>query len=257
MNTIKYGNNFFVWNGYWEQQVGDVLADYSTVYLFFQWLRIHASNGSGIYKTILDQNYGDYRAVTTASGSYINSQFGTWETLLRTWLLAPLIQEQSGYMGYKGELSVAAWCFNSTGGFQWSLSPGEGIFTLTSNSPYAPGAYGTSGSNIRYVGISQVQNLDTTGPSYAGDIILTFNANSNCNGADEIGYLSNTLTKLSSFQGVFNTVSNRAALPNKYPISIVKKPGGTIADNSHKPGMQGSRLKNIQSLSKKMVKIAE
>ncbi len=256
MQTIRLGNNFFVWNGYWEQQVGDVLADYSTVYLFFQWLQLHASNGTGIYKAILDQSYGDYRAVTTAAALKINSTFSSWETLLRTWLLANLIKDTSGYMGYKGAIDVSAWYFDSQGGYQAYLSPGEGIFALTASSPYVPDNYGTSGSNIRYVGISENLTIDTTGPSYDGVITLTFNANSNCNGNDEIGFISNTLTKPTPLLSLFNTGSKTWAMPSKYAISILKSPGGGLQEGSHRPN-QLLKGKTIQSLKSRMVKISE
>ena len=258
MQTIQYGNNFFVWNGYWETIKGDVLADYSTVYLFFQWLRIHASNNSGIYKAILDSTYGDYRAVTASASLYINSQFGTWRNLLQTWLLAPLIQDPSGYMGYKGEINVNAWYFDSNGGYKYQFSPGEGIFTLTASGSHTPSSYGTSGTNIKYVGISaNPLSFDTIGPDYSGNIVLTFNANTNCNGLDEFGYLSNTLTKLSAYQGLFNTTSKPYAIPAKYPVSILKNPGGNIKAESHKTGKNNLRDLTGLTLSKKVVKISE
>ncbi|MBN2625595.1 MAG: hypothetical protein JXA95_02925, partial [Spirochaetales bacterium] len=71
--TILYGNNFFVWKGFWETDPRfagyGTLADYATVNLFFQWLRIHASNGTGIYRDILDSPCRDVRAVTEAAAA--------------------------------------------------------------------------------------------------------------------------------------------------------------------------------------------
>jgi hypothetical protein len=49
LGTIQIGNNFFYWGGIWDS---DILADYTTAYLFFQWLRMHSSNGIGIYKVL-------------------------------------------------------------------------------------------------------------------------------------------------------------------------------------------------------------
>ena len=257
MDTIAYGNNFFVWDGYWEQVEGDVLADYSTVYLFFQWLRIQASNGSGIYKDILDQNVGDYRAVTNTAGVRIDSQYATWERLLRDWLLAPLFTSPTG-PGYKNQIAVQAHIFTSAGGYKWFFSPGEGIFTATASGTYTPpDTDGPSGLNVRYVGIADNLTLDTTGPDYTGVAMLAFNANSNCEGLDEIGYLSNTLTKLNSFLSQFSRVSNRNAMPSRYAISILKSPGGGLAEDSHKPGKRASKMMGTQFLNKKMVKISE
>jgi hypothetical protein len=110
--SIRYGNNFFVWNGMWEnggfkedgEEIYDTFGNYSTVYLFFQWLRIQAGTRS-IYNDIIAygaQGITDYRSVTKAARTRIpnlllsSKERGDWETLLRTWMAANMIQADTG-----------------------------------------------------------------------------------------------------------------------------------------------------------------
>jgi hypothetical protein len=200
--TIAYGNNFFVWYGIWEldSSIGDSLANYSTAYLFFQWLRLHANNGAGIYKDIINSQYTDYRAVAGAarnqipalglSGSFKND----WETLLRTWMLANAAQAPSGLFGYQnkiGEITrgnegkLKTTYFTGTAKYEWEFYPGEGIFTLIDTSPYEPPA--GSGPHIRYVGFGSGE-IDRTSP-YEGQYLLTFNANEDNTALYPSGYV--------------------------------------------------------------------
>jgi hypothetical protein len=201
--TIRYGNNFFVWNGSWENAPSyDTISNYATAYLFFQWLRIQANNGSGIYKDII-ANAGagitDYRALVMAARQRIPDLSLTsdtdWEPLLRTWMVANLIQSSDGVTGYKNRINEIAQGqaseltlhgFANTGNQMNYFYPGEGIFSAMSGS-YTPS--GGSGSHIRYVGIASSGSIDFTGGTYTGDVLLTFNANSTISGTSESGYL--------------------------------------------------------------------
>jgi hypothetical protein len=192
-DTIKYGNNFYVWYGFWElvDIRRDSLANYSTAYLFFQWLRIHAENDIGIYKEILNSPYRNYQAVTQAARTRIpglgltGSSEKDWETLLRTWMLSNALQAPSGLLGYQnkiGEITrgqverLSTSYFTGTAGQKWEFYPGEGIFTQIdpADSPYEP-AVG-SGPHIKYTGFTEEGALYHT-PPYKGQFLLTFNAN--------------------------------------------------------------------------------
>jgi hypothetical protein len=187
-NTIAYGNNFFVWYGYWELVVGDSLANYSTAYLFFQWLRLHGNNGIGIYKDIINSPFADYRALTDTAQRRIpalgltGSSEKDWETLLQTWMLANMVQAPNGLLGYQNKIgeitggkveNLVTTYFYGTTKDEWAFYPGEGIFTQLDISPYTPPA--GSGPHIRYVGFGS-EGFDRTSP-YEGQFLLTFNAN--------------------------------------------------------------------------------
>ncbi len=106
-NPLKDANlwgQYFVSWGVW----GDPLVNYSTVYLFFQWLRIQAEESSGsrpeIYKTILQDENSDYRAVVNAFNSYTGVS-RTWKEIFMSWLFANLLNHPTGLYGYRNQLT--------------------------------------------------------------------------------------------------------------------------------------------------------
>jgi hypothetical protein len=174
--TASRGNNFYVWNGVWEDQ--DSLTNYSTVYLFFQWLRLQADNGAGIYRDIIDALEPDYQAVTGAAARRIEAAYGSWETLLGSWFAASLLQRPSGRWGYKQELNFEPWYLKPElqHDHSISLAPGEGVYSRFLTSPADPDSLAKQGA-IRYAGYrapsgSQVSPLEGGGDVY----LVTYNA---------------------------------------------------------------------------------
>jgi hypothetical protein len=195
--TIRRGNNFFVWEDDW----GDILAEYATVYLFFQWLGIQSGEDSvdtEIYRDIINSGFADYRAVTAAAANRISPNspdFSDWETLLRTWYAANLICSSSGLYGYKSEIPKSTGNIFSSGSLKtrtlpsssgrnhrWPLAPGEGVYsrlaaelTPPEGSPY--------GGNIQYAGIDAANGTVSVEEPYsppAGSenyYLLTLNVN--------------------------------------------------------------------------------
>jgi hypothetical protein len=202
--SIAYGNNFFVWNGSWDN---DVLADYSTAYLFFQWLRLHASNGAGIYGDIMNNlrsGLRDYRAIVRAAKSRMNipglssgSSDTVWEPVIRSWYLANIMDSPSGIYGYKNQIgTITKGVEPYLAGLVWPSNPGsipffpgEGMASAITSSPYTPP--GGGGANIKYAGIAASGAIDTS-PPYTGKYLLTFNASSAISGSAETGYLAST-----------------------------------------------------------------
>jgi hypothetical protein len=176
-SAISRGNNFFTW-----VEDENLYDEYVTVYLFFQWLRIHAGNGTGIYKDIITAEDLDLKAVTKAAAERIDPKFGDWETLLGTWLLANYVNASSGTLGYKGEISTKPAAIDDV---QLVLSPGEGVFSgfssgVTFSGPTA--AEKTTSPSIRYIKVSA--GGETTPINDAGHNtgtpdarLLTFSAN--------------------------------------------------------------------------------
>lgn len=235
-STIIAGNNFFVWDGYWEQEYGDVLADYTTVYMFFQWLRIHADNGTAIYKEILHSGEPGTLAVTAYAATRIDSQFGSWPVLLRTWYAANLCNDPSGYYGYEGALgSLAKLVYEPDPSDQsWAFAPGEGIVTgLDLEDGFTPG---TGGTHVSYAGITDGllasgTSLDTGAP-YFGEYSLVLNGNTAVSGADEIGLFPVSDTVVASSRNLSTQPASRPQpvgernLPAPYPIDPVFGPDG-------------------------------
>jgi hypothetical protein len=178
--TISKGNNFFVWD---KDRDISVLDDYSTVYLFFQWLRLQSK--TDIYYDIMTSQYYDYRAVTNAARYHINSSYNDWEILLRTWLAANYINNATGVLGYRNDSvlkNVKAPLIKSTGP-EVPLLPGEGVYSFVSGSP---SALPSNSGNIRYLGLSNT----ATSTSIATNARLTYNRNANLEAAAENGLIT-------------------------------------------------------------------
>jgi hypothetical protein len=232
--TIVRGNNFFVWNGTWDD---DPLADYATAYLFFQWLRLHAANGQGIYREIIAtaaSGDADYRAVVRTAKNRIPAlglrDEKDWVTLIRSWHLANLLYRPSGVYGYKDQISsitrgqeeeLALWYFANTRKDDMDFYPGEGVVSRLSAASYTPSK---GGSNIKYVGVPLNGNIITT-PPYSGNFLLTFNANTSKSGAKERGFLASVVPAASAAHNAVNAgvlparrSGAHTALPRSYPI---------------------------------------
>jgi hypothetical protein len=174
-NVFSRGNTFFTWDNEYD--------DYCTVYLFFQWLRIHANGNPEIYKDILTSNYLDYRAVIQAAKKHIGGDFAEkqedleiWETLLGRWFLANHINAPEGLLGYNKEITTQ---IRATTGSIISLAPGEGVFSYLDGKGFTLPANAQSGAHIRYLGVTQGGKLINTQEelslSKETGRILTFN----------------------------------------------------------------------------------
>ncbi|MDR2500566.1 MAG: hypothetical protein LBD37_05735 [Treponema sp.] len=170
-SRISQGNTFYVWS-----HDDFVYDEYVTAYLFFQWLRIHASNGAKIYRDIIHSDKTGYEAVTGAAAKYIDPRFSSWETLLETWHLANYVNAPKGFYGYKGELEIKTAAIKNT---SIPLAAGEGVFSNLVDSTFtAPGG----AASIRYTGINaagEAVGLQSGGPYQKGDRLLTFNVSQN------------------------------------------------------------------------------
>ncbi|AHC14216.1 hypothetical protein [Salinispira pacifica] len=102
------GNNFVTWDR-------DLAEDYSSVYLFFHWLRAHGG-GRDVYSDIFSSPYSDYRAITKLIADRDGTDLGgldvsnndaaTWENALGTWLAATVLLQPSGLYGFRDFDSV-------------------------------------------------------------------------------------------------------------------------------------------------------
>jgi hypothetical protein len=186
--TLSKGNNFFVWGNRGKEDPLSNLADYSTVYLFFRWLSLQKGSPSILLDIETADNY-DYRAVTSVAKN-IKPAWNTWEPLLRTWLAANCYPENNsyGYIGdeyLKGAINVKQKSPNPN--TEILLYPGEGVYSVISSSFSPPGV---SGTHIRYAGLTENSSTIDTVASYSGDILLTFNANTDNDKGTENGALT-------------------------------------------------------------------
>jgi hypothetical protein len=181
---IQKGNNFFVWDNRETEYKDAVLDDYSTVYLFFQWLRLQ-SGSKDIYREItLSDNY-NYLAVTDAANRAMSGNgYDDWGTLLKTWLAANYINAPSGPYGYLDDSVLKSIKAKTApkGVTSISLAPGEGVYSITNNFnlPW-------NNQNVRYAGLDKSGNTLSDTKTFSGGALLTYNANTNIIGATENG----------------------------------------------------------------------
>ncbi|MDR2942622.1 MAG: hypothetical protein LBV17_08545 [Treponema sp.] len=162
--SLDKGNNFFVWgNRTTDKNPYPILDDYSTVYLFFQWLGLQADNK--IYKEIsISKNY-DYNAVINAFNSIVSvDKYMDWKAMLEDWLIANYNKSSSGRWGYGSdtELNKIKTHYAPGGSTSIDLFQGEGVYSKIEGT--APST--TPAGNIRYKNLSSV-------------VLLTYNANTN------------------------------------------------------------------------------
>ena len=212
--TIAQGNNFFVWGNL---QGASILDDYATVYLFFQWLRIH-SGGAGIYREIIASAYPDYRAVTAAAADKIPwfTAGSSWGELFEPWLAANYINAESGKYGYNNDpkLKDVKAKTAPAGTTSLQLLPGEAVYSRTSTDGTISGYASGSGANITYAGLKKDGNVVTVSndTTYPGGALLTYNVSTSGN-VKETGNLTGVAEEAASQTGVLLSRSPGIAGP--------------------------------------------
>jgi hypothetical protein len=176
--TIAKGNNFFVWGNHQDDKLA-IMDDYASVYLFFRWLYLQADTDlrPHIFYDISNSDFRNYQAVTNVARE-INSKWEDWGPLLRTWLAANYYPKNAVY-GYKGDDYLKGIVkVKAITGSTVSLYPGEGVYSTMNNSVSITEEVD---ANIRYAGLNSNIISGTIGTSspYSGNILLTFNANTN------------------------------------------------------------------------------
>ena len=178
--SIAKGNNFFVWGNHQNEPMA-ILDDYATVYLFFRWLYLQTGEAPSFFLDIELSEYPDYRAITKTARD-------DWEILLTRWLAANYYPKNPGY-GYTGDSELLNTVKVDTMTVpSIVLYPGEGVYSIIDGDDFVPGSGG--GRNIRYAGLTANSSVITTSSPYTGDILLTFNANTNNKGPRETGLLT-------------------------------------------------------------------
>jgi hypothetical protein len=82
----------------------DVLSNYSTSFLFYQYVRIHSSEDSDIYGLMMNQDYSN-NGITLIESAIIPtiSTADSFDDLLKDWLIANVINDGTNEYGYGGE----------------------------------------------------------------------------------------------------------------------------------------------------------
>lgn len=167
--TIRNGNTFYVWADF-SAPVSEVLADYSSAYLFFQWFYIHANSDSVVFQEIFDSSFADYRAVESVASRITG--VSDWDDMYTSWLQANLLNRSSGLQGYRGVIATTVHNHtNSTGSID--LPAGGAVYSSIA------GSYNPAGTKTEIVhqGITTAGGSVDTDSPYGGDRLITHNSN--------------------------------------------------------------------------------
>jgi len=225
---ISMGNNFFVWGnraGSGKSQYA-VLDDYSTVYLFFQWLRLQS--GEDIYREISISKKTDYNAVVEAFNNTVSSnKYSNWEDMLKDWLAANYFRNSSGRYGYGSDMKLNQINRHYTPGGSTAINlyPGEGVYSNVTTGISIP----TKTGNINYAGLTGSAPISSG--SISSGALLTYNANTNNSGSAESGTITGVAsTNIVSPSSGSRSIGGFGAGP--FPISA--------GDMLRQKGMEGS-----------------
>ena len=169
---ILQGNNFFVWDNHKSNPLA-IIDDYSTVYIFFQWIRL-LEGRSEIYRDIIASEYSDYRAVLNAMTDWDAG----WAELMVYWLMANYFNLDTGPFGYQGEPRLRDIATGYMSGSTAVLFPQEGVYSRVVQAGQIP----SPSNDAPFITYIDLQN----------GTLLTFNANQNRTGSAETGVLAST-----------------------------------------------------------------
>jgi len=224
-STYSCGDNFYKWD--------NELIDYSTVYLFFQWMRIHSDDGDAIYKDILDSSYTDYSAVVeqikahSSLYSSISISKSSWTQIMVDWLIANQINKTSGKLGYNGEITGLTKMTSSNDSEGYTAAfPYEGMIkSITAG--YTPSA--GSGSNITYLAFNSNGEIDNSS-AYGNDLtgtkyLLAINTNTDTYGSYEKVFLPSSIKSdiLKSYSEIEPQIYKIDILPGQTSLPVKDK----------------------------------
>lgn len=234
-------DSFYIWDG--------SLSDYSSAYLFFQWLRIQSKQDIEIYKSILFSDNADFEAVlnaikdTKVGFSDQNIIPKDWKTVMKSWFLSNYYYaNKTMSIGYgldktftdkitnridslnrlitqnvPVESLVAP--FESTTEYYASFRNGEGVFcklkTTIPSIPYSAG--------ISYCRLDKSKKMlsITDDPIFYGDgVLLVYNHNTT-QATTIQGLIPKSATLIQTFRSMLTKPNPFDALPQEpYMIDV-------------------------------------
>ena len=223
-HDIVNGQRFIAWD---KGTYNSVLGNYSTVYLFFQWLNIQSANDYSIYKVIMNSDSDNYLAVYSAK-NYLTGFSGTsFSDMLRDWNIANLLCASSGLYGYKGAIATTVHYINDSSdnssyvsGSTRDMMAGECIYTKITSS-YTP----ASKTSITAAGVDTSSGvIDKTGTVYYGDVLLVYTtAATDSSTTYTTGSLPARVTSVSVLKSIRESSDQ---VTKRYPVDRVFKYNG-------------------------------
>jgi len=213
---LKEGNNFYVWGNHQDTKRAS-LDDYTTVYLFFQWLRLQSDNNPDIYYSIISSPHYDYEAVTTVAAEMIDDIYdNNWSLLLRDWFAANYTNDQSSRYGYKNDpvlKNIKAPMFPEKK-YTVDLFPGEGVYSKTKVAESVPKPSG----KIKYAGLNYGSGEPNEKTGFVNGARLTYNSDTNMGGKTAKGDTTGIAADISISSGSASLQIDSYEFPESYKV---------------------------------------
>ncbi|MCK5269050.1 MAG: hypothetical protein KAR07_12795 [Spirochaetes bacterium] len=152
----------------------------------------------------------------------------TWKELLRDWFIANAFNKPTGKYGYKSEVGALTLPVLSayTSGTNFPLLPGEAVYVSIFSS-----ADMTASGYIDYAGLDTgTSNVDLTGSTYSGNLLLSFNFNGNpASSAENTGPLPARILKQEAepvSSSVSRSLSPGSSPRKRFPIGLILNSDG-------------------------------
>lgn len=148
-DKIKNGAPMCVWMNDGES--------YALAYTFMQYCKNHAKDKEAMFKLLIGDTNGDYRAVEKIMNEQ-NSAFTDFASIMTGYRLANMVNASSGIYGYGAENSVfnfsaAAYAPKSVDGLK--LAPGGCVYIYPSDSDVSSFTPSGQGSNIKFIRVNK------------------------------------------------------------------------------------------------------
>ncbi|HBC76409.1 MAG TPA: hypothetical protein DC017_16480, partial [Candidatus Wallbacteria bacterium] len=148
-NKIKNGAPMCVWMGDDES--------YALAYTFMQYCKNHAKDGEAMFKLLIGDTNGDYRAVEKIMKEQ-NSEFTDFASVMAGYRIANMVNASSGIYGYGAEnavfnFSAAAYAPTSVDGLK--LAPGGCVYIYPSDADVSSFTPSGQGTNIRFIRVNK------------------------------------------------------------------------------------------------------
>ncbi len=142
---VADGNGFLLWD---YDDHNRVYSDYALTYVFFQYLRLQATNATGIYKAVIEHVDNNWVGVEDIIQSRVGAT-KTFTSFMIEFRLAMLMNDASGTYGFKNEPGMVFYpsYYSGTG---MNLEGGGALYLTIPGSFTEPV---DKGINIRYIGI--------------------------------------------------------------------------------------------------------
>lgn len=251
ISAITNGDKFIKWDK------SKQLSNYSTAYLFVQWLRVHSKSGHNIYKKLVNNEHRGVEGILSLIKEEIpilkNSDNSPlrWQDVFKAWNIAfyfNTISDRNSIYGYKGEISFPGSITRNVNGSKLSLYPGESILMNYYKKSISVSDLKNQNGDFLYVSIKKLEDnsliIDNTSRSDY-DYLLVINKSSDENGvkSSTIALPNPSSIKISSKKSVIEKENQIKILKSSHSHSGVTHTHKHLSQDHWLEGLENLKFK--------------